>query len=126
MKSSEISFSFESGASHRKVYAAWLFLLYSASRFSSSKESNYQSEKNGYDESFKWAITRALNPVEKNSESIDIKLRATSQTLNWEGLIFPVNLSNINKFENHNSSISVNVFGYENPIYPLRISKHNC
>ena len=34
-------------------------------------------------------------------------------------------LSDINKFENHNSSISVNVFGYENLIYPLRISKNN-
>ena len=38
---------------------------------------------------------------------------------------FPVNLSDINKFENHNSSISVNVFGYEKAVYPLRISKHN-
>ena len=38
---------------------------------------------------------------------------------------FPVNLSDINKFENHNSSISVNVFGYEEAGYPLRISKHN-
>ena len=27
--------------------------------------------KNEYDECFKWAITRALNPVEKNSERID-------------------------------------------------------
>ena len=43
----------------------------------------------------------------------------------WEGLKFPVNLSDINKFENHNSSISVNVFVYENMVYPLRISKHN-
>ena len=34
-------------------------------------------------------------------------------------------MSDINKFENHNSSISVNVFGYENLVYPLRISKHN-
>ena len=42
-----------------------------------------------------------------------------------EGLKFPVNLNNINKFENHNSSISVNVFGYEQLIYPLRISEHN-
>ena len=33
--------------------------------------------------------------------------------------------SDINKFENHNSSISVNVFGYEKLVYPLRISKHN-
>ena len=77
------------------------------------------------DECFKWTITRALNPVEKYSERIDIKLRETSKILNWEGLKFPVNLSYINKFENHNSSIYVNVFGYENLIYPLRISKHN-
>ena len=31
----------------------------------------------------------------------------------------------MNKFENHNSSISVNVFGYEKMVYPLRISKLN-
>ena len=36
-----------------------------------------------------------------------------------------MNLSDISKFENHNCSISVNVFGYENLVYPLRISKHN-
>ena len=47
------------------------------------------------------------------------------QFLNWEGLKFRVNLSDINKFENHNASISVNVFGYEKLVYPLRISKHN-
>ena len=34
-------------------------------------------------------------------------------------------MSDINKFENHNSSISVNVFGYEKLVHPLRISKHN-
>ena len=34
-------------------------------------------------------------------------------------------LSDIIKFENHNSSISVNVFCYEKLVYPLRISKHN-
>ena len=36
-----------------------------------------------------------------------------SEVLNWDGLKFPVNLSDFNKFENHNSSISVNVFGYK-------------
>ena len=69
--------------------------------------------RNEDDECFKWAITRALNLVEKNSERIERKLRETSKTLHWEGLKFPVNLSDINNFENHNSSISVNVFGYE-------------
>ena len=66
--------------------------------------------KNEDEECFKWAITRALIPVEKNSERIDIKLREKSEVLNWESLKFPVNLSDINKFENHNSSSSVNIF----------------
>ena len=70
--------------------------------------------KNEDDECLKWAITRALNPVEEHSERIDKILRETSKVLNWEGLKFSVNLSDINEFENHNSSISVNVFGYEN------------
>ena len=61
----------------------------------------------------------------ENFERIDIKLREKSGVLNWKGLKFPVNLSDINKFENHNSSISVNVFVYENLVYPLRIIKHN-
>ena len=46
----------------------------------------------------------------KISESIDRKLREKSKVLNWEDLKFPVNLSDINRFENHNSSVSVNVF----------------
>ena len=77
------------------------------------------------DKCLKWAITQALNPVEQNSERIDKKFREKSNTLNWEGLKFPVNLSDINTFEIHNSSISVNVFGYEKLAYPLRINKHN-
>ena len=81
--------------------------------------------KNEDDEYFKWAITQALNPVEKHSERVDQKPRETSKVPNWKGLKFPVNLSDNNKFENHNSSISVNVFGYENLVYSLRISKHN-
>ena len=65
--------------------------------------------KNEDDECFKRAITRTLNPVETHAERIDKKLRETSKVLNWEGLKCPVNLSDINKFENRNSSISVNI-----------------
>ena len=67
----------------------------------------------------KWAATRALNPVEKNSERVDRKHREKSKVLNWEGLKFPIKLIGINKFENHKSSISVNVFGYNKLVYPL-------
>ena len=81
--------------------------------------------KNDDDECFKWAMTRPLNPVEKHPERIDRQFRETSKVFNWRGLKFPVNLGDINKFENHNSSISVNVFGFENLIYSFRISKHN-
>ena len=67
----------------------------------------------------------SIKSSRKNSERIDKKLREKSEGLNWDGLKFQVNLSDINNFENHNSSISVNVFCYEKLIYPLRISKHN-
>ena len=59
--------------------------------------------KNEDDKCFKWAIIRALNPVENHPERIDRKLREISMILNWEGLKFPVDLNDINKFENHNS-----------------------
>ena len=79
--------------------------------FLASKEAiiNLKHEE---DECFKWTIARALNPVEKYSERVDKKLREISKVLNWEGLKFSLKLSDINKIENHNSSISVNVFGY--------------
>ena len=67
----------------------------------------------------------SIKSSRKNSDRIDRKLQETSKTFNWEGLKFPVNLSDINTFENHNSSISFNVFGYEKLVYHLRISKHN-
>ena len=79
--------------------------------------------KNEDDECFKWAITLSINTVEKSCERFDRKLRETSKILNCEGLKISVNLSDIYKCENHNSSISVNVFGYDNLVYPLRITR---
>ena len=73
---------------------------------------------NNEDDCFKWAISRALNLVKTHPERIDKKLRETSKTLNWEKLKFSVKFSDIKKFEKHNSSISVNVFGYEKLVYP--------
>ena len=81
--------------------------------------------KNENDECFKWAITRSLNRVEQKLNVLIKKLREKSEVFNWDGLKFPVNLSDINKFKNHNSSFSVNVLGYEKLAYPPRLSKHN-
>ena len=63
--------------------------------------------------------------MENHTERIDKIIREASMVLKWEGLKFPVNFSDINKFENNNSSISANLFGYEKRVHPLRISEHN-
>ena len=88
--------------------------------------------KNEDDECFKWCITRALNPVKKNSEGVTSLLREQSEALNWEGIELPVKVCNIkggasdiDRLEKMNPEMGVNVFGYENPggVFPLRISK---
>ena len=51
----------------------------------------------------------SIKSSRKNSERVDRKHREKSKDPQWEGeLKFPVNLSDINKFENQNSSISLN------------------
>ena len=72
---------------------------------------------------FKWCVTRALNPVDKNSERITELLREESKIPNWGDMEYPVKLREIDKFEKLNPRISINVFGYEGKVSPLRISK---
>ena len=79
--------------------------------------------KNEDEECFKWCVTRALFPVEKNAERIDQNLKENSKRINWRGLKFSIELSDITQFENLNENISVNVFGFEKVIYPLRLFK---
>ena len=79
--------------------------------------------KNDDDQCFKWSVTRSLNPVEKNSERITKELKDQSERLDWSGLKFPVKLDQIVIFEKFNPSISINVFGFEGDVYPLRLSK---
>ena len=79
--------------------------------------------KNYDDQCFKWSVTRALHPVEKNSERSTEELKDQSERLDWSGLKFPVKLDQIVIFEKFNPSISTNVFGFEGDVYPLRLSK---
>ena len=69
--------------------------------------------KNEDNKCFLWCVLRALNPREKNSERIDKKLKEKENTLNMEGIEYPVSLKDIDKFERQNSSISITVLGYE-------------
>ena len=77
--------------------------------------------KNEDNQCFKWCVVRALNPVEKNSEQITKELKDQSERLDWSGLRFPVDLKQIKIFEKFNPQISINVFGFEESVYPLRI-----
>ena len=72
---------------------------------------------------FLWSVLRVLNPKESNPQRIDKELMDKENTLNMEGIEYPVSLNDINKFENQNPCISITVLGYEGiSVYPLRIS----
>ena len=79
--------------------------------------------KNEDNQCFKWCVVRALNPVDKNPNRITNELIEQAESLNWSGLKFPMDLKQIKTFEKNNPSISINVFGYEGEVYPLKISK---
>ena len=79
--------------------------------------------KNEDDKCFTWSVLRALNPREEHTERIDKDLNKKEDSLNMTGIVYPVQLNAIDKFERQNPTISINVFGYEESIYPLRVSK---
>ena len=74
-------------------------------------------------ECFKWSITTAVYPAENHPEKISKELKENYEKFNWDGIHFPASFKDINKFEKQNPTISINVFGYEQEVYPLRISK---
>ena len=83
---------------------------------------NMKNEDNN--KCFLWSALRALNPKDKNAERIN-DLKSKENTLNMEGIEYPVKLKDIKRFEKQNPEISVSVLGYskDEKIYPLRISK---
>ena len=68
--------------------------------------------KNEDNKCFLWCVLRALNPKKDHPERIDKKLKEKENTLNMEGIEYPVSLKDIDKFENQNPSISITVFEY--------------
>ena len=70
---------------------------------------------------FLWCVLRALNPKDDNAVRVDKELIGKENTLNIEGIEYPVSLKDLNKFEKQNPTISITVFGYEGKsVYPLR------
>ena len=81
---------------------------------------NMQNEDN---KCFTWSVLRALNPKEENAVRIDKDLKKKEDSLNMTGIVYPVQLNAIYKFERQNPTISINVFGHEESVCPLRVSK---
>ena len=78
--------------------------------------------KNEDEECFKWCVTRALNPVDKNKERVTQKLRKHAEELNWKGISFPMEAEKTDRFEKNNPKISIHVFYLDGNVQPLKIS----
>ena len=79
--------------------------------------------KNEDDQCFKWAVTRALNPTDKNPNRITKELKDQSEKFNWDGMTFPVKIKDIPVWEKNNNKF-VNVFGYDEEnkkIYSIKL-----
>ena len=84
---------------------------------------NIQNEDN---KCLLWSVLRGLNPKDRDAERIDKDLKSKENTLNMEGIEYPVNTKgDIKRFEKQNPDISISILGYskDERIYPLRISK---
>ena len=85
---------------------------------------NMKNEDNN--KCFLWCVLRALNQKDTHPERIDKDLKSKENTLNMEGITYPVDFKNIKRFEKQNPDISISVLGYskDERIYPLQISEY--
>ena len=80
---------------------------------------NIQNDDN---ECFRRCHVRHLNPIEKDPQRVKKSDRALVKTLDYTEVTFPVTIRDIGKIENQ-SKININVFGYDEYVFPIRNSK---
>ena len=82
--------------------------------------------KNQDDKCFMWSVLRALNLKDKNNERIDNDLKSKEDTLNMQGIQYPVDFRGIDRFEPQNPEISITVLGYnkDERVNTLKVSKY--
>lgn len=72
---------------------------------------------------FLWCIVAKLHPRATTGHPERVShYRPFENELNFKGIKFPVSIQDIEKFEKLNN-ISVNVFGYDRELFPIRISR---
>ena len=79
--------------------------------------------KNKDNKCFMWSVLAALCPSQRDAERI-WKYKNLITSLKFNGLLHPVKMADIPKFETQND-ISVNVFGLEqNEVFPVHIANN--
>ena len=82
--------------------------------------------KNEDNRCFEWAILSAIYPVDHGQNpDRTTKYRTHLNKLDFTGIKFPVKVTDIDKFERQNLAVSVNVFGWNKGLYPIRVSNQN-
>ena len=83
--------------------------------------------KNSDQECFKWAVTESVYPQKRDRDRITKTSKENAELFNWDGIKFPVKLSQINLFEKNNPEYVVDVLGYseDDGIYPVRITQQS-
>ena len=81
--------------------------------------------KNSDNKCFMWSILAALHPIpyQRNPERLH-HYQQYKDELDFTGIEFPVTVDKIGKFEKQNN-ISVNMFGFEDVLFPLHITKEH-
>ena len=78
--------------------------------------------KNKDIECFKWCHIRFINPTNSHPERINKQDKKIASTLDYRGINFPMKARDYEIVEER-FNINVNVFGYENKVFPLYVSK---
>ena len=69
-----------------------------------------------------WCHFRLINPQNRNPERINKQDKKIAANLNYSDIAFPLDINDYEKIEDR-FEMQVNIFGYENKVYPLYISK---
>ena len=78
--------------------------------------------KNKDHKCFMWCHVRLINPTNSHPERINKQDKKIAANFNYSDIEFPLNISNYELIENR-FEMNINVFGYENKVYPLYVSK---
>ena len=69
-----------------------------------------------------WCHIRLINPQDRNADRINKEDKKIAAKLNYSNIEFPLNINDYELIEDR-FNMNVNVFRYENKVYPLYVSK---